>query len=185
MVWFSVQPDQSFYFSAVRGEVNLHSVPKADYSWGGQGCIGATAAVAWKQGENCTWEAIAWRAYERHGQNVRKVCQQTLEKIDEIETTFLSRDPRKGRALVAPRGPCPVLFGIRSRVQEDAQKSGELLERWCTEPCVGMRVFQRIKQLMTTFKSMAAQVKCPEIRQRSCRIITDKGIGWRSQNRVQ
>ncbi|MDP6234652.1 MAG: DUF1743 domain-containing protein [Candidatus Poseidoniaceae archaeon] len=178
MVWFSEQPDHSFYFSAVRGEVKLESVPKADYSWGGQGRIGATAAVAWKQGENCTWEAIAWRAYERHGQNVRRVCQQTLEKIDEIETTFLSRDPRKGRALVAPRGPCPVLFGIRSRVQEDAQKSGELLRNAeDTEPCVGMRVFSTNQATDDHLsKSMTARVKSVEKYGRgSCRIVTDKG----------
>ena len=94
--------------------------------------------------------AIAWRAYERHGQNVRKVCQQTLEKIDEIETTFLSRDPRKGRALVAPRGPCPVLleFVVVSRRCQKIWWTTS--ERWTYWTLCWYASFQRIKQLMTT-----------------------------------
>ena len=48
MVWFSnEQPDEDFYTMAVQSEVQLDEVPIADHSWGGQGRIGATAAVAW------------------------------------------------------------------------------------------------------------------------------------------
>ena len=142
MVWFSTkQPDEEFYTMAVQSEVQLEQVPSADYSWGGQGRIGATAAIAWRQSP-CTWEAIAWREPIRHGQNERTVCQHTLTRIDSMPSTFLSRDPRKGTGLVAPRGPCPVLFGIRARDAVSALDAGnQLLAADLTESAVGMRVF--------------------------------------------
>ena len=142
MVWFSnEQPDEDFYTMAVQSEVQLDEVPVADHSWGGQGRIGATAAVAWRQ-HRCTWEAIAWREPKRHGQNERDVCEQSLAMIDSMASTFLSRDPRKGTGLVAPRGPCPVLFGVRARDASSALEAGnQLLAAELTESAVGLRVF--------------------------------------------
>jgi len=179
MVWFSNrQPSESYYFAAVRGEIQLGMVPQADYSWGGQGRIGATAAVAWKLDATCTWEAIAWREYERHGHLQRSVCQLTLEVIDNFPTTFLSRDPRKGRALVAPRGPCPVLFGVRCRDQSGALKAGELLQNAeQTESSIGMRVFATNQATDDHIpNSMNATVEYVEIFGRgACRIQTDNG----------
>ena len=61
MVWFSSQiPSVEFYYNTVRREVNIDEVPIADKSWGGQGRIGATAAIAWDKAQ-VTYEAIAWR----------------------------------------------------------------------------------------------------------------------------
>ena len=142
MVWFSTeQPDEEFYTMAVQSEVHLNEVPAADRSWGGQGRIGATAAIAWRQNSS-TWEAIAWREPIRHGQNKRTVCEQTLAFIDSMPSTFLSRDPRKGTGLVAPRGPCPVLFGVRARDANSALEAGNrLLSAELTESAVGLRVF--------------------------------------------
>ena len=127
MVWFSSQrPDDSFYLDSVRREVSLHDVPPASCSWGGMGRIGATAAVSWREGKP-TWEAIVWRSQERHGQNERRVCESTLKQIDALPSTFLSRDPRRGTSLIAPRGPCPVLFGVRARDAETAKFAGSAL----------------------------------------------------------
>jgi len=143
MVWFSSeQPDEEFYTKAVQSEVHLNQVPPADHSWGGQGRIGATAAIAWRKNHS-TWEAIAWREPIRHGQNERAVCQDTLARIDSMPSTFLSRDPRRGTGLVAPRGPCPVLFGIRARDAISALDAGnQLLAAELTESAVGIRVFE-------------------------------------------
>jgi tRNA(Ile2)-agmatinylcytidine synthase len=142
MVWFSSQqPAEEFYTLAVQSEVDLTQVPTADRSWGGQGRIGATAAIAWRQ-KRCTWEAIAWREINRHGQLERAVCEQALTLVDSMPSTFLSRDPRKGTGLVAPRGPCPVLFGVRARDSTSALEAGsKLLAAESTESTVGMRVF--------------------------------------------
>ena len=142
MVWFSnSQVDQSFYTKAVQAEVRLDEVPKADRSWGGQGRIGATAAVAW-HGMKQTWEAIAWRPVTRHGQTERSVCEKTLRLVDALPATFLSRDPRKGTGMVAPRGPCPVLFGLRARDKKSARDAAQtLLSAELTEPSIGLRTF--------------------------------------------
>lgn len=142
MVWFSnSQVDQSFYTKAVQAEVRLDEVPKADRSWGGQGRIGATAAVAW-HGMKPTWEAIAWRPVTRHGQTERSVCEKTLRLVDALPATFLSRDPRKGTGMVAPRGPCPVLFGLRARDEKSARDAAQtLLSAELTEPSIGLRTF--------------------------------------------
>ena len=142
MVWFSnSQVDQSFYTKAVQAEVRLDEVPKADRSWGGQGRIGATAAIAW-HGIKKTWEAIAWRPVIRHGQTERSVCEKTLRLVDALPATFLSRDPRKGTGMVAPRGPCPVLFGLRARDEKSARNAAQtLLSAELTEPSIGLRTF--------------------------------------------
>lgn len=142
MVWFSSdRPDETFYVASVRQEVQLSDVPSATRAWGGQGRIGATAAVSWRERQP-TWEAIVWRRVERHGQNERLVCDSTLERIDQLPSTFLSRDPRKGTSLVAPRGPCPVLFGVRARDFTTAKYAGlELRNAEQTEDSIGMRVF--------------------------------------------
>lgn len=142
MVWFSnSQVDQSFYTKAVQAEVRLDEVPKADRSWGGHGRIGATAAVAW-HGMKQTWEAIAWRPVTRHGQTERSVCEKTLRLVDALPATFLSRDPRKGTGMVAPRGPCPVLFGLRARDEKSARDAAQtLLSAELTEPSIGLRTF--------------------------------------------
>lgn len=142
MVWFSnSQVDESFYTKAVQAEVRLDEVPPADRSWGGQGRIGATAAVAW-HGMKQTWEAIAWRPAIRHGQTERSVCEKTLRLVDALPATFLSRDPRKGTGMVAPRGPCPVLFGLRARDEKSARDAAQtLLSAELTEPSIGLRTF--------------------------------------------
>ncbi len=142
MVWFSESSiDDSFYTKAVQSEVQLEDIPQADRSWGGQGRIGATAAVAW-HGKKHTWEAIAWRPSNRHGQTQRSVCEKTLDLVDALPSTFLSRDPRKGTGMVAPRGPCPVLFGLRARDENTARSAAEkLLSAELTEPSIGLRTF--------------------------------------------
>ena len=141
MVWFSEQPDESFYWSAVRHHVDVNEQPVATKSWGGLGVIGATAAVSWR-GERATWEAIAWRHSDSVGQ-VRSVCPAALEEIDSWDDTFLSRDPRSGTSLVAPRGLSPILCGVRATTRDVATKAlSLLLESNETESSCGYRTFK-------------------------------------------
>ena len=143
MVWFSSQiQNANFYYDAVRREVSIEEIPTAEKSWGGQGRIGATAAIAWDK-SRVTYEAIAWRTEINIGtKNTRKIDIKRLEHIDKMEHTFMSRDSRTGNSMIAPRGPCPVLFGLRARnftVAKDA--AIHLLKSEFTEENSGFRVF--------------------------------------------
>ena len=143
MVWFSNKiPEDAFYYDAVRREVKLSDIPDADKSWGGHGRIGATAAVAWSK-SNITFEAIAWRSPDgEYQENVRRIDSKRLQEIDAMKDTFMSRDPRTGNSLIAPRGPCPVLFGVRATTFKSAEKSAKyLIDSEETEAISGMRVF--------------------------------------------
>ena len=141
MVWFSTKPDPEFYWRAVRGEVVLDDAPSATRRWGGMGVIGATAAVAW-DGPATTWEAIAWRMGDETGSK-RRIDEDALHEIDAWPEVVLSRDPRQGKQLIAPRGNSPVLFGVRSLSQTRAEEAClHLAESKNTEPVRRWRVFQ-------------------------------------------
>ena len=139
MVWFNDQPNETFYRMAVAENVVLSQAPAADKSWGSHGIIGATAATSWAA-QSHTWEAIAWR--DDCSSTVRDICERTLSVIDSWQGTFMSRDSRKGRSLIAPRGNCPVLFGVRARDKKTANNAArKLLESEATQPSSGMRIF--------------------------------------------
>lgn len=139
LVWFEKQPDRKIYYSAVRREIKPHRIPSADFSRGGSGLIGATAACAWPM-SGVTFESIAYRVSENIGK-LREVCETTLSAVDTIPGTFWSRDP-KGKGLIAPRGPCPVLFGIRATSCEAAEKATTMmLESEKTEENSGFLTF--------------------------------------------
>ena len=124
LVWFEKQPNRKFYYSAVRRELKPHRVPQADFFMGGNGLIGATAACAWPM-SSVTYESLAYRIVDNIG-TPRLVCEVTLSEVDAIPGTFWSRDPKKGKGLIAPRGPCPVLFGIRATSPEIAERATDL-----------------------------------------------------------
>ena len=63
--------------------------------------------------------------------------------VDAWPDTFLSRDPRKGTSLIAPRGKSPVLFGLRATSRETAERGCQRLpEGSGTEQVDRWRVFQ-------------------------------------------
>ena len=141
MVWFDQPPPPSVYFDSVRSHVSIDSLPEPTRAWGGHGRIGATAAVAWPA-LSCTWEAIAWRL-EGEDHRPRRVDVASLAVVDGWPDTFLSRDPRKGTNLIAPRGNSPVLFGLRATSFETAERGCQrLLEGSGTEHVDRWRVFQ-------------------------------------------
>ncbi len=90
------------------------------------GAIGASAAVAWSPQNDSTWELIAWRDPERIGTN-RKITSRAVHELEQYHPrTFVNRDPTKGKGLIAPRTPCPVLYGIRG----DSAQSVEHAHSW-------------------------------------------------------
>ena len=117
MTLFSEQPDEDYYWKAVRGEVDYFV---GGYQWGGKGRIGAAASCAWRA-SNPTWEGIAWRLGDR------EVSEESLSIVDAMDGTFLCRDPRNSRGLVAPRGACPVMFGVRATTRKVANEATKIL----------------------------------------------------------
>ena len=141
MIWTSNSAsDETFYKSAVSSEIQLQDLPEVTRHWGGNGRIGATAAVLWPA-IRCTYEAIAWRSNEAEGK--RQLDEEALVEVEDLEDTFLCRNPKLGTSLLAPRGNSPVLFGIRSLTKEGAQQALDILEHGKnTEPTKGSLVFQ-------------------------------------------
>ena len=132
MVLFESQPSEEVYWSTVRGEFGFTD---GGWQWGGSGRIGATAACAWRE-HSVTWEGIAWR------KNERIVSPDAIIEVDSWPETFLCRDPRTTRGLVAPRGTCPVMFGVRTDSRESCVKATKLLsEHEDTAPIIAWMVF--------------------------------------------
>ena len=130
MTLFLEQPDEKHYWKAVRGEVEILDF---GHQWGGQGRIGAAASCAWP-GVNRTWEGIAWR------KGVRQVSEESLTMVDEMPETFLCRDPRTKRGLIAPRGPCPIMFGVRATTKKAAFDATKILLEGSAKT-IGSRIF--------------------------------------------
>ena len=141
MVWSSeAMNDKVFYKSAVSSEIKLSELPSVTRQWGGNGRIGATAAILWPATQ-CTYEAIAWRKNDSEGP--RQLDETALTLVEDLEDTFLCRNPKLGTSLLAPRGNSPVLFGIRAWSKEGAQQALTILENGKdTEPSKGSLVFQ-------------------------------------------
>ena len=141
MVWNSESmTDEMFYKSAVSSEIELQDLPEVTRYWGGNGRIGATAAILWPANQY-TYEAIAWRTNEAEGR--RQLDEEALTEVEDLKDTFLCRNPKLGTSLLAPRGNSPVLFGIRSWTKEGAQQALDILEQAeDTEPTKGSLVFQ-------------------------------------------
>ena len=81
------------------------------------GVVGACAAVSWEPREDSSWELIAWREESEIGTQ-RNVSEKAVSDLEgNHPSTFLNRDPTKGKSMIAPRSPCPVLYGIRGPSQ--------------------------------------------------------------------
>jgi len=102
-----------------------------------RGIIGALAAVGETLDCDHTYELIAYRKRENWGTK-RKVDDASIFEMDkQLEPyTFNNVDPEKCRIIITPRGPDPILFGIRGESPEIVKKAYELVkplepvERW-------------------------------------------------------
>jgi len=88
-------------------ERNLHH-----RGWGnGRGLVGAVGALAWPAGW-VSYELLAYREEARWG-TARELAAKGEERLEFEPGTFDSCNPYTGKVVVAPRGPDPVLFGLR------------------------------------------------------------------------
>jgi tRNA(Ile2)-agmatinylcytidine synthase len=102
-----------------------------------RGIIGALAAVGETLNGDHTFELIAYRTRENLGSK-RRVDAASIFEMDKLTSpcTFNNIDLEKRRVIITPRGPDPILFGIRGETPEVVKKafgvvkSLEPVERW-------------------------------------------------------
>jgi len=103
----------------------------------GRGIIGGLAAIGETLQGDHTYEVIAYRVPENYGLK-RKVDETSIFEMDKATApyTFNNVDTEKGRIIITPRGPDPILFGIRGETPEIVKKAFamvralEPVERW-------------------------------------------------------
>ena len=103
----------------------------------GRGIIGGLAAVGETLQGDHTYEILVYRVPENYGSK-RKVDSASIFEMDKVTTpyTFNNVDSEKGRIIITPRGPDPILFGIRGETPEIVKAAFEIVkplepvERW-------------------------------------------------------
>ena len=140
------QFSEQMYWDTVQHEVSLHERREAMQGslhrvWatqrGRRGIIGASAAIAWRGQHDHTWECTAWR----EGIGLRHVPPNIVQDMAErFPSTFMNRDPN--RALIAPRTPCPVLYGIRGETRQSVLDAHAFLQSSDVEQSIGHRAWR-------------------------------------------
>ena len=92
------------------------------------GVVGACAAISWENDDNSSWELISWRDVSRIGTQRVLSSESVLELEKTHPQTFLNRDPTKGKGMIAPRTPCPVLYGIRGSTYTAVERAHQWLQ---------------------------------------------------------
>ena len=102
-----------------------------------RGIIGALAAIGETLQADYTFELIAYRSKENRGSK-RQVDEASIFGMDRLTQpyTFNNVDLEKHRVIITPRGPDPILLGIRGETPETVKKAFsmvkplEAVERW-------------------------------------------------------
>jgi tRNA(Ile2)-agmatinylcytidine synthase len=103
----------------------------------GRGIIGGLAAVGETLQGDHTYEILAYRVPENCGLK-RKVDEVSIFEMAKATEplTFNNIDTEKNRVIITPRGPDPILFGIRGETPEIVKKAFQMVrtlepvERW-------------------------------------------------------
>jgi tRNA(Ile2)-agmatinylcytidine synthase len=102
-----------------------------------RGIIGALAAIGETLTGDYTYELIAYRT-TANWSTKRRVDKESIFNMDKIlqPKVFNNIDPEKNRVIITPRGPDPILFGIRGESAETVKQAFNLVkplepvERW-------------------------------------------------------
>jgi tRNA(Ile2)-agmatinylcytidine synthase len=102
-----------------------------------RGLIGALAAIGGTLEGDHTFELLTYRIPPNRGKK-RLVDPDSVRRMeDALLETFNSVDPETGQVLIAPRGPDPVLYGVRGETPGSVFAAMNLIrvdepvERWC------------------------------------------------------
>jgi len=128
---------KAFAKNTITGIVTLKEAARLIKKFGGEalgfkacrGIIGALAAVGENLEDDHTYELIAYRAPENCGLK-RKVDEASIFEMDKLTRpyTFNNVDSEKGRVIITPRGPDPILFGIRGETPDIVKKAFGLVK---------------------------------------------------------
>ena len=102
-----------------------------------RGIIGAFAAIGETLQHDHTYEVLAYRVPENCGTK-RRVDIESIFSMDRLTSplTFNNVDDEKKRVIITPRGPDPILFGVRGETASIVKKAFKLVkpleqvERW-------------------------------------------------------
>jgi tRNA(Ile2)-agmatinylcytidine synthase len=96
-----------------------------------RGIIGALAAIGETLDGDHTYELIAYRTRENLGTK-RRVDEASIFEMDKLTLpcTFNNVDAEKGRVIITPRGPDPILFGIRGETATVVKEAFGLVKPW-------------------------------------------------------
>ncbi len=105
----------------------------------GYGVVGGLAAIGETLDADHTYEVIAYRTPENRG-TPRRVDPHSVREMDKKTKpdTFNNVDPETQRILITPRGPDPILYGVRGETPEAVIRAHgmiralEPVERWVT-----------------------------------------------------
>jgi tRNA(Ile2)-agmatinylcytidine synthase len=142
--------NERWYWDAVRNYVNPDQREQAIseiencqmwHGYSNRGLVGASSAIAWRGEDDWTWEATAWRQADKIGTPRLVGTESVAEMSEKFPKTILNRDPNAGDSLIAPRTPCPVLYGIRAE-ESDVAEQAHLWLQQCedVEQSFAMRV---------------------------------------------
>jgi len=94
-----------------------------------RGIIGALAAIGEPLKFDHTYELIAYRASQNWGSR-RKVDEASIFEMDKLTQphTFNNVDYEKHRVIITPRGPDPILFGVRGESPETVKKAFRIIK---------------------------------------------------------
>ncbi|MEM1586051.1 MAG: tRNA(Ile)(2)-agmatinylcytidine synthase [Candidatus Bathyarchaeia archaeon] len=136
---------RDFAKEAIQGIVKLRSALKLIKKFKaeavgyktGRGIIGGLAAIGETLNGDHTFELIAYRRRENWGTS-RRIDESSVIEMDRKmgNLTFNNVDPETGRILIMPRGPDPVLYGIRGENPEAVKLAHEMIrvyepiDRW-------------------------------------------------------
>jgi tRNA(Ile2)-agmatinylcytidine synthase len=95
----------------------------------GFGIVGALAAVGETLEGDHTFEVIAYRTKKNRGTR-RQVDTHSVMEMNEKTTplTFNNIDPESQRILITPRGPDPILYGVRGETPEAVIRAHKMIE---------------------------------------------------------
>ncbi len=103
----------------------------------GRGIIGGIAAIGENLEGDHTYEIITYRTTENRGTPRRLQTSSVLDMNEKTAPfTFNNVDPDTNRILITPRGPDPILYGIRGETPKAVKQAHEIvhpqepIERW-------------------------------------------------------
>lgn len=103
----------------------------------GRGIIGGLAAIGETLEKDHTYEVITYRTLKNRG-TPRRIQAASIREMNEKTSplTFNNVDPETDRILITPRGPDPILYGIRGENPKAVKQAHEIvhsqepIERW-------------------------------------------------------